>query len=361
MEVLHKNLKQSFIAEVKIENVVEKYVDNKLTYNHKLGVTNEDIKYFEPTITFIHNGNEGQDEGIEDAKFIIEFHNVNSLVVTFKCLQILAINGENKTIFDIYDRECPPTQNPIKAYDVSEIARTILMKSVVKTEHGGLQVVCYWQRCARFRDNGDNVIFPWKAKSFYLNMELLFDPNENFMINHMVDQQLLYFLKNQMMSEDFGIRCGDDEVKFNKNFLVKASDVFAAMIKNPKTAEAKQSYVVLENVPLDVVKSFKKIFYDGNVTKEVFDLELLMFADRYNIQLLVYLCKVQIMKTICKENLIDILTVADALNDNELLICVVNFATNNKGSFEDNEEWQTFMSKNPKCFTKMFQLMMFKN
>ena len=53
MEVLHKNLKQSFIAQVKIENVMEKYVDNKLTYNHKLGVTNEDIKYFEPTIVVV--------------------------------------------------------------------------------------------------------------------------------------------------------------------------------------------------------------------------------------------------------------------------------------------------------------------
>ena len=360
MEVLHKNLKQSFIAEVKIENVVEKYDGNKLTYNHKLGVTNEDIKYFEPTITFIHNGNEGPDEAIEDAKFIIEFHNVNSLVVTFKCLQILAINGENKTIFDIYDRECPPTQNPIKAFNnVSEIARTVLMKSVVKTEHGGLQVICYWQRCAR--DNADNVIFPWKAKSFYLNMELLFDPNENFMINHMVDQQLLYFLKNQMMSEDFGIRCGDDEVKFNKNFLVKASDVFAAMIKNPKTAEAKQSYVVLENVPLDVVKSFKKIFHDGNVTKEVFDLELLMFADRYNIQLLVNLCKVQIMKTICKENLKDILNVADALNDNQLLQGVADFVISNKGSFDNDQDWQNIITNNPKCFAKMFKMIMFKD
>ena len=177
----------------------------------------------------------------------------------------------------------------------------------------------------------------------------------------MVDQQLLYFLKNQMMFEDFGIRCEDEEVKINKNFLIKISDVFKAMITNPKNVEAKQSYVVLENVPLDVIKLFKKIFYDGNVTKEVFDLELLMFADRYNIQLLVNLCKVQIMKTICKENLKDILTVADALNDDQLLQGIVDFVINNKGSFDNDQDWQDIITNNPKCFARMFKMIMFKN
>ena len=142
---------------------------------------------------------------------------------------------------------------------------------------------------------------------------------------------------------------------------LKISDVFAAMIENPRTSESQQGFVIIENVRAEFIKQFKEIVCNGNVTKKDLNVELLMFADRYNIQPLVKLSKSQIKKTISRENLIDVIKASDALNDDQLLKAAVDFVSENKGSFENDSELMEMMRSNPECFAKMWGMLMFKN
>ena len=84
--------------------------------------------------------------------------------------------------------------------------------------------------------------------------------------------------------------------------------------------------------------------------------ELLVFADRYNIQPLVRFCKDSLKNNICKDNFMDIVKVADVIADKELLQATAHFTALNIGTFEKDEEIMNFMKSNPECFAKYYHI-----
>ena len=101
-----------------------------------------------------------------------------------------------------------------------------------------------------------------------------------------------------------------------------------------------------------------KCFHDlGNVSVNV---EMLVFADRYNIQPLVKFCQNHLKNSVTKENFMDIVKAADVINDKDLMQAAAKFASLNIGKFDNDPEIKNFIKTNPECFANIWELMMFK-
>ena len=188
---------------------------------------------------------------------------------------------------------------------------------------------------------------------------LTFEADENIDLKHKIESDFS-ILKMPKQPEDFRMICEDQEVSFNRNFLTRISDVFQAMLENPYTLESQRSFVKMENVSLETVQNFKKILCDGVMDKEVLNVDMLMFADRYNVQPLVKLCKNEVVNNVTKKNVIDVIRASEALNDENLLKAAVDFLSIHIGTLEEDPEWEQMMISNPSYFTKIWKLLMFK-
>ena len=320
-------------AKFKFVDLEQKYDENVLNYNHKIGENDPTLSSFVPELRLWHTDDYGK-VVLKDPDFkyvALSIQNSRFLKCNFDAL--IATFADDKESYEI------PSQT---------LSTKNVKRSTTKIEVGFVtsSILSYF--------------FSRKLKSFEGILKITFEPNETSDLKHALQLEFSV-LKMPKQPEDFRIICENKEVKFNKAFLCKISDVFAAMIENPHTSESQQGFVVIENVRAETIKRFQKIVCKGNVKKEDLNVELLLFADRYNIQPLVKLSKAQIKKSISRENLIDVIRASDALNDDELLKAAVNFVSENKGSFETNPEFMEMMESNPKCSAKMWGMLMFKN
>ena len=204
------------------------------------------------------------------------------------------------------------------------------------------------------------VTSPQRLKSIEGVLKITFEPNEMFVIRQAV-LKAFSNLNKPFEPEDIGIICNEEEVRFNKAFLCKISDVFSAMLENPHTAESQEGVVKMENVSIEVVKAFKRVLCEGSAVKNDLDLELLMFADRYNVQPLVKLCKDKALKTISQESIIEIIKTADALNDDEILRAAFDYISDHKGCLKNSPQWIEMIENNSVSVKKMFHMFLFGN
>ena len=221
----------------------------------------------------------------------------------------------------------------------------------VKTNNDSLKLA--------FDINNDMLAHPLKIKALKGLLSIHFEPDESFFLNQALEQEFS-LLRLPKEPEDFRIKCQNEEVKFSKNFLCKISDVFAAMIENPNTVESRQGFVAIEGVDIEVVKSFKTILCEQKALEDHFDCKLLLFADRYNIQPLVRMCRSIIEEYISRENILEVIKTADKMNDHILLKAAGEYVSENKGSFDKDPEWTNMLQNNPQCFAKMMELVIFK-
>ena len=336
-------------VEVNFKDLLKQYDNQEYLHIEKIFKGDDDLYLadFSPKIE-VHSNKE--DTKVSSSLSVC-FDNVKHLTCDFKIFEVTSFDEDLKQYHtnQFVENEMEDSDEDQDNKSTDSMDTKSLKMDTRGWKSNGLEVCC------------DVTVDDSKLEAILVEVDITFEPREKSTFNHYVQQEFS-LLKMPSNTEDFRIICEErGEIRFNSQFLCKISDVFSAMIENPNTLESKKRYVVLENVSARTVNNFKRILCERNGSKEDLDFELLMFADRYNIQPLVKICKSQIMKSISKENLIDIVKTADALNDDQIMKAVAGFLAKNKGSFENNPEYKEMMMKNSKCFTKILVFMMFKD
>ena len=170
----------------------------------------------------------------------------------------------------------------------------------------------------------------------------------------------LNYSKLAKKDEDFTILCKDKPFCFNQLYLSMISPVFERMQEEP-FVESHHKVVKIEDFEPETLQSFKNIIYDRSIDEKDLTPQLLMFADKYDIQPLYKICHRHIMETFTKENYLDRIRECYLLSDNQAILTkAAHFVKENLGKFEESPELIEFMEENPKCWTKIIQLMMLK-
>ena len=177
--------------------------------------------------------------------------------------------------------------------------------------------------------------------------------------------RLLECVNEQEGPEDAEIHCKNEVIKFHKTILMKISDVFENMLTNPNFKESHNGIVVIENDEIsstspETIKTFKDILYHKIVDDDDLNVDLILFADRYNIKPIVKICSEVLSQSLEKENVLKIVDAAYKINDDELLKKAMKYVKQNMKKFEKDSDWKKFAQSNPERNSKMFQLMMFE-
>ena len=119
--------------------------------------------------------------------------------------------------------------------------------------------------------------------------------------------------------EDVKIICEGKEFGFNKSILVKFSPVFDAMFENNQWLEFRKNSIKIEDATPETIKAFKNVLNNNQIEEDDLSVGLYMWAHRYDIMPLLKLCQDHLGATLCEEDLLEVLEVADLYDDKVLL------------------------------------------
>ena len=161
--------------------------------------------------------------------------------------------------------------------------------------------------------------------------------------------------------DDSNSKDEEHHVMFNKDFLSKISEVFRRMIENPNTVESKIGAIKMPDVSLATLEAFKRIFDVGNVKEEDLNVDLLMFAHKYDVLGLVDLCSDYIGNNLKKDTILEVIKAAYFIEDSRLFKKAVAFLMTNLGKIEETPEWKELKKCHPDCFMKITEIMLFEH
>ena len=159
-------------------------------------------------------------------------------------------------------------------------------------------------------------------------------------------------------SDEFELHCQNEVIIFHKPLLRTISDAFRNMLDNPHFKETQNGIMTIKETLPETIKAFKRIFYDNIIEEKDLNVDLMLFANQYNIKILVDLCRDKLENYFTKENIIEIVDAAFKTDDEDLLKKAIHFIQLNVEDFQKDIAWKDYMKSNPDCSAKiMFMLM----
>ena len=163
---------------------------------------------------------------------------------------------------------------------------------------------------------------------------------------------------------DLKILCNGKTFECHKTVLSSQSEVFKAMIKNKSLTEKKTGIIEIEenDISSDVMEQLVYFLYHDKVNnallRSVHLTDLLLAADKYNIQGLLDECCKHFESKLSLQNALDILVLAETTNQKKLFNSASRFVGKNLGSLDKSSSYQEMVNENPKMFTRVFSKML---
>jgi hypothetical protein len=160
---------------------------------------------------------------------------------------------------------------------------------------------------------------------------------------------------------DVKILCNGKTFKCHKIVLSCQSEVFKTMIKNKSLTEKKTGIMKIEenDISSDVMDQLLYFLYHEKVKNaKMIDTDLLLAADKYNIQGLLDECCKYFESKLSLQNALDILVLAETTNQKNLFDTASRFVGKNLGNLEKSSPYQEMVNENPKMFTRVFSKML---
>ena len=164
------------------------------------------------------------------------------------------------------------------------------------------------------------------------------------------------------------------KIEVNRYLLASISDVFKTMLDGQNYNESKHNCVRIEDFDFEVLCQFKNVVF-GDPKVQVFDdscfsVELLMFANKYNIKPLIKVCTERFVKEF-EEGQFDNLENHDDLVKDLLAITKTTYLVENEMLFQlsakaihknlamlkNSDEWKSLRANYPNCILEIMDSM----
>ena len=147
---------------------------------------------------------------------------------------------------------------------------------------------------------------------------------------------------------DTEVRVGESVFKVHKVILASASDVFMKMFEN-EMQEKKNGVVYITDVDPEVMSDLLSYVYTGSAPNvKSHTKELLVAADKYGMDSLVFICMKQLESDLSTETVADIVLVADRIVlGKPLKDACINFVRNEYSSVSLSESWKLLEKNSP--------------
>ena len=160
---------------------------------------------------------------------------------------------------------------------------------------------------------------------------------------------------------DLKILCNGKQFKCHKIVLSCQSEVFKTMIKNKSLTEKKTRIMKIEENDISYVVMGQLLYFcyhDKVKNDKMINPDLLLAADKYNIQGLLDECCKHFESKLSLQNALDILVLAETTNQKNLFDTASRFVGKNLGKLDKSSAYQEMVNENPKMFTRVFSKML---
>ena len=162
---------------------------------------------------------------------------------------------------------------------------------------------------------------------------------------------------------DVKIVCEDDEYPGHKFILSARSDVFRAMFRSnlsENDENGKPSRIQIKDFSSETVNTFLKFMYTDELKIIDINVELLVIADKYNVDRLTKICSEYFSKNINEKNVMAITLAAFLISNDYLLKAASRFIFKNLGNIKKSEAWDSTRIDHPEIVAKVMDLMVFE-
>ena len=155
--------------------------------------------------------------------------------------------------------------------------------------------------------------------------------------------------------EDLTIICQDQKIEFEKQILITVSPVFKEMLESQWTEESQNGQVEIKEVMPETLLAFKSLLLNSkDFKKEDLNIELMIFADRYDIKALLDLCGKYIDSfAVNEENIFEFVQGLYLINNGSFMNNAILLMKKNYGALKQDPRWEGFAKKHPDCVLKM--------
>ena len=160
---------------------------------------------------------------------------------------------------------------------------------------------------------------------------------------------------------DVQILCNGKTFDCHKNVLSCQSEVFKTMIKNKSLTEKKIEIMKIEENDFGyetIEQLLFFVYHDKVKNAEMINTDLLLAADKYNLQGLLVECCKHFESKLSLQNALDVLVLAETTNQKNLFYSASRFVGKHLGSLEKSSTYQEMVNENPKMFTRIFSKML---
>ena len=337
---------------VNFDSLLEKYED----HSRKLYNCDEDQENFK--LFYKHNFSISLEDGTNFPAYIIIFHNnagwgePNQIGFTVVMEKEEMKNVNMKVDFQLTINE------EIPAFESKVLGRTF---TTATTNTSGNITQVYgiehsFENIAH-RNWSSNSPYIDQLKSVKGKMIFTFETKSLFTFHKEFIHSLGLNLVTPGGKEDFTIICQDQKIKFKKQLLINVSSVFREMLESQWTEESKNGQVEIEEVKPETLLAFKNLLVNGNdFKKEDLDIEMMIFADRYDIKALFNLCEKYIDSfSVNDENIFEFVQGLYLINNGSFINNAILLMRKNYGALEQDPRWKEFAKKHPDCVLKMLK------
>jgi speckle-type POZ protein len=148
---------------------------------------------------------------------------------------------------------------------------------------------------------------------------------------------------------DVTVVCGAEEEKFecHKAILAVRSKVFCAMFNTGESSENQTGVVTVDDINAKTMKSLLKYIYQDQVKVEDVDADLLLAADKYDLQGLFSQCKGKIVYNLSNDNIFDILMASRMLYLNDINELAMKWIRRHANDIQGGDQWNKLKRENP--------------
>lgn len=167
--------------------------------------------------------------------------------------------------------------------------------------------------------------------------------------------RMIEFLKNETFA-DVTLKIDGVELKAHKIILAAMSPVFSVMFENTMMREARENYVIIEDINIDVAQQMLEYIYSNERPTKLdeFLIELMAVAQKYQMERLKAMCQESIANKLSTSNAINILAHADFYEAKELKKRVINFIKSHK-HLQTSQDFRELEETNPKLFIEVLK------
>jgi len=156
---------------------------------------------------------------------------------------------------------------------------------------------------------------------------------------------------------DLIVKCGDEEFECHKFMLAARSKFFRAMLQ----AEMKESIsgvINIQDIEPEVFKDLLDFIYTGsapNIEENAQD--LLIAADKYDLELLKTCCEKEFTSTLAMDNLMEYLKLADWTHATALKKTILSFISKNKLKMK-SIDWKQELKEYPHLLAEVVDFLL---